>query len=103
MSESIAVGANVGAPVTAYDPDPEDVVTYELVDNDTVADNDLAEWQLILSSFNVDRASGQLTVAQKLDADLQRDTDGDGDMDDDDRAVGEYEVVVRATDPSGVA
>ena len=75
VSESVAVGDNVGAPVTAADPDPEDTVTYFLEGGDDAA------------FFNVDRKTGQLTVAQKLDADAAD--------------AGEYVVVVRASDPYG--
>ena len=99
VSESIAVGANVGDPVAAHDPDPEDIVTYELDDDIDSTNTPGGDVEF----FNVDRASGQLTVAKELDADQQRDTDGDGTIDSDDGAAGEYVVVVRATDPSGVA
>ena len=89
VSESVAVGDNVGAPVIATDPDPEDTVTYSL---DVGGD---------AAFFNVDRKTGQLTVAQALDADAQRDTNDDSDIDSGDRDAGEYEVIVRATDPYG--
>ena len=87
VSESIAVDANVGAPVAAHDPDPEDKVTYELVAAASPNEADI-------ESFNVDRASGQITVAQELDADAARAANTE---------AGEYVVVVMATDPSGVA
>ena len=77
------MGDPVGAAVTATDPDG-DTVTYEL-DND--ADRTTAPGDDALF-FNVDQATGQITVADELDADA-----GDG----------EYEIIVRATDPSGVA
>ena len=86
VSESVAVGADVGDAVEAIDPDPEDIVTYALVEAPGANAGDIA-------SFNVDRKSGQLTVAEELDADAAR---GEG------TTAGEYVVVVSATDPSGV-
>ena len=96
MPESTAVGANVGLPVTATDPDPEDIVSYELIAAP-------AANSLDVGFFEIDKESAQITVAQGLDADEQRDTNGDGSINATDGAAGEYMVIVRATDPSGLA
>ena len=86
VPESTAVGDPVGDPVTAADPD-DDTLTYEL-DNDVDSD---------LQFFDIDMETGQIEVAQELDFDAV----GQG------RATaavaGTYTVVVRATDPSGLA
>ncbi len=87
VSESLAVDANVGAAVTADDPDPEDILTYEL---DAAGDPNESD----IGFFAIDRASGQITVAQQLDADAAREEN---------TTAGVYVVIVSATDPSGVA
>ena len=81
--ESVAVDANVGPAVTANDRS-EDVLTYELIAADNANDVDY---------FNIDKATGQITVAQALDADADR---GEG------TTAGKYVVIVRATDPSAL-
>ena len=93
VSESLAVDAEVGDPVEAVDPDPEDIVTYEL-DDDFDSTSDPAATSDV-HFFNIDPETGQLTVARKLDADSAGDRTG--------ATAGEYEVIVRGTDPSGVA
>ena len=86
VPESTAVGANVGLPITATDTD-NDIVTYELIE--VASPNDADD-----EFFNIDKASGQITVAQKLDYDaVGARTDG--------ATAGTYMVIVRATDPSG--
>ena len=80
----------MGSPVTATDTD-NDIVTYELVADGSPNDGDV-------EFFDIDMASGQITVAQELDYDSHQDR---GDVDDRPDA-GEYKVVVRATDPSGL-
>ena len=75
LPEDTAVGANVGAPVRATDANSSDILTYVL--SGTHED-----------SFAIDQASGQITVADRLDFEAG----GDGD--------GEYTVTVTAYDPS---
>ena len=90
--ESVAVGADVGAAVAANDRS-EDILTYELIAAGAPNANDV-------DYFNIDRATGQLTVAKKLDADKFGDRDGNGT--DDTGTAGDYVVIVRATDPSAL-
>ena len=90
--ESTAVGDPVGAPVTATDTD-NDTLTYELIaspDAPNAAD---------VEFFDIGQASGQIMVAQGLDYD----TDQDRGPTNDRATAGEYNVIVRATDPSGLA
>ena len=77
VGENAPVGTNVGAPVTATDPQT-DTLTYFLVDSD-VETSDAA-------SFTISQASGQL----RTNAVLDRET----------KAL--YTVTVKATDPSGL-
>ncbi len=84
VSESLAVEGDVGLPVTATDPD-DDTLTYELIE--APAPN-----ALDVGSFEIDRATGQIIVAEELDADAIREAN---------TTAGEYVVIVRATDPSG--
>ena len=92
VPESTAVGDPVGGPVTATDTD-NDILTYELIaspDDPNAGD---------VEFFDIDQASGQITVAQGLDYD----TDQDRGPINDRATASEYKVVVRATDPSGEA
>ena len=89
VPESTAVGDPVGAPVAAIDPD-DDTLTYELIE--VAAPNDGDD-----EFFDIDMATGQITVAQNLDYDSDQDRGADGARPD----KGEYKVTVRATDPSG--
>ena len=89
VPESTAVGANVGDPVTATDTN-NDTLTYELVK--VAAPNDGDD-----EFFDIDMATGQITVAQNLDYDSDQSRGTSGNRPDD----GEYMVTVRATDPSG--
>ena len=89
VPESTAVGDPVGDPVTATDTD-NDTLTYELVA--VAAPNDGDD-----DFFDIDMATGQITVAQDLDYDSDQDRGTPGNRPDD----GEYKVTVRATDPSG--
>ena len=84
--ESTAVGDPVGDPVTATDTD-NDIVTYEL----TAATGNNAR---DVEFFDIAKATGQITVAQKLDYDAVGDRTATA-------TAGEYKVIVRATDPSG--
>ena len=88
VAESTAVGDPVGDPVTAADPD-DDTLTYELIASPEPNDRDV-------EFFNIDQASGQITVAQDLDYDAVGDRTTTA-------KAGEYKVIVRATDPSGLA
>ena len=91
VPESTVVGDPVGAPVAAIDPD-DDTLTYELIE--VAAPNDGDE-----EFFDIDMATGQITVAQSLDYDSDQGRGVDAARPDD----GEYKVTVRATDPSGLA
>ena len=71
IAEDAAVGANIGEPVVATDPD-EDTLTYRLGGDDA-------------ASFAIDPATGQLTTATALNHE----------------AKASYSVTVTATDPSG--
>ena len=88
VPESTAVGDPVGDPVTATDTD-NDTVTYELIASASPNDGDD-------EFFDIDQASGQITVAQELDYDAVGDRTAAA-------MAGEYKVIVRATDPSGEA
>ena len=94
VPESTAVGANVGLPVTATDQD-NDIITYEL-DDDADSTNPLAAAS-DLQFFDIDMETGQIEVAQELDYDAVGEGRATG------AEAGEYTVVVRATDPSGLA
>ena len=100
VPESTAVGDPVGDPVTATDTDSDsgqikDTLTYEL-DDDADSNNTLVAAS-DLQFFDIDMETGQIAVAQELDYDAV----GQG------RAIGAvagtYTVIVRATDPSGLA
>ena len=91
VPESTAVGDPVGDPVTATDTD-NDTLTYELIA--IVSPNDGDD-----EFFDIDMATGQITVAQNLDYDSDQDRGTSGNRPDD----GEYKVIVKATDPSGEA
>ena len=88
VPESTAVGDPVGDPVAATDSD-NDTLTYELIAVASPNDGDD-------EFFDIDRESGQITVAQDLDYDAAEGrTTG--------ATPGTYMVIVRATDPSGLA
>ena len=91
MPESTTVGDPVGSPVVATDPD-NDTLTYELIE--VVAPNDGDD-----EFFDIDMATGQITVAQELDYDSDQDRGAANNRPGD----GEYKVTVRATDPSASA
>ena len=94
VPESTAVGDPVGDPVTATDTD-NDTLTYELDDD---ADSTTA---LVAASdlqfFDIDMETGQIEVAKELDYDAVGEGRARG------AVAGMYTVVVRATDPSGLA
>ena len=75
VAEASTSGSDVGAPVTALDPD-DNTLAYSLRGTDR-------------SSFDIDRGTGQITIANGTNLDYEtKDT---------------YTVIVRARDPSGVA
>ena len=94
VPESTAVGAHVGAPVEAIDPD-DDTLTYEL-DNDADSTNALLP-DSDLQFFDINRETGQIEVAKELDFDAIGVGRAEG------AVAGTYTVTVRATDPSGLA
>ena len=94
VPESTAVGDPVGDPVTATDTN-NDTLTYEL-DNDALSTNQLAA-DSDLQFFDIDMETGQIEVAQELDFDAVGAGRATG------AVAGTYTVVVRATDPSGLA
>ena len=84
VPESTAVGDPVGGPVTATDTD-NDTLTYELV---AATGNNALD----VGFFDINKAAGQITVAQELDYDAAEGrTTG--------ATAGTYMVIVRATDP----
>ena len=88
VPESTAVGDPVGDPVVATDTD-NDTLTYELIEFDSPNDGDD-------EFFDIDPESGQITVAQDLDYDAAEGRTAGA-------TAGTYMVIVRATDPSGLA
>ena len=94
VPESTAVGDPVGGPVTATDTD-NDTLTYEL-DDDTTSGNTPATGS-DLQFFDIDMETGQIAVAQGLDFDAVGAGRATG------AVAGTYTVIVRATDPSGLA
>ena len=107
VREDIAVGANVGDAVDVDQNEDGDTLTYQL-DNDRDADTALdeaagdnlagnADGSNVgdVAYFSIDKATGQVKVAKKLDWDNNPEHPVDPD--------GKYEFWVRATDPSGEA
>ena len=95
VPESTAMGDPVGDPVAAIDPD-DDTLTYELAEVADLNDPNGGDDEF----FDIDMATGQITVAQNLDYDTLQGRVPIGER----RATaGEYKVIVRATDPSGSA
>ena len=88
--ESASKGTNVGRPVIVNRNEDQDILTYEL-DNNNVDDDSLATTGDV-TLFYINKETGQIKVNGKLDWDNNPDrTNPDG----------KYEVWVRATDPSG--
>ena len=96
VSETAAVGAVVGSPVTAIEGDTADQgkLIYGLIPDTTNTDD--------AGYFSIDQTTGQIRVAARLDADT---TQGrpPATGNDDDAEAGEYIVVVTVSDPSGAA
>ena len=98
VSEDVAVGSNVGAPVLAKDPNtvnPQDHLTYDLMPftgNNPADPNGAGDFASDVDFFDIDPETGQITVAKKLDFDANP-TEASAD--------GKYTIIVRATDPSG--
>ena len=87
VSESLAVGDPVGNAFVATDAD-DTVLTYSLTAAAANANANDVDY------FDIDQAMGQITVAQKLDADaLESDRTG--------ATAGEYVVVATVVDPTG--
>ena len=78
VAENTEAGKTVGSPVTATDEDG-DTLTYTLTDGDGGTDGDSA-------AFTIDWATGQIMTKDDLDHETG----------------GTYDVVVRATDPTGM-
>ena len=93
IAETAMVGDAVGAAITAIEPDDEDTLSYE-IDNDATTGITIPE-DHDANFFSIDKDSGQIRVAKRLDADEV----GEG------RTTmaekGKYVFYVRATDPSG--
>ena len=86
LPEDTSVGSNVGSPAEATDPNPVDILTYELDDNAIAGD--AVEPTSDVPYFKIDKMTAQITVAKKLDFEGKP-------------PAGAYSVIVRATDPSG--
>ena len=95
VAETAAVDTAVGVPVDVDQNEDNDVLTYTL-DNNGMADDQLPTGTNLaespLSYFKIDKRTGQISVAKKLDYDERPDRTN---------PTGEYTVWVRATDPSG--
>ena len=93
IAETAMVGDAVDAAITAIEPDDEDTLSYE-IDNDATTGITIPE-DHDANFFSIDKDSGQIRVAKRLDADEI----GEG------RTTmaekGKYVFYVRATDPSG--
>ena len=88
--EDTDLGTSVGSPVIATDPQKSDTLTYELDNDDNIANVTPADSDVTF--FAIDKETGQITVAKALDYD-QNPNSANPD--------GGYEFIVRATDPSG--
>ena len=81
LPEDTPVGSNVGSPAEATDPNPGDILTYELAPAPAPNEGDFG-------SFKIDKMTAQITLAKNLD--FERTS-----------PAGAYSVIVRTTDPSG--
>ena len=107
IPEDTAVGDPVGAPVTVIRNEDDDVLTYSLVmtrddegQNIFKEPNNPAVVEDDLPFFAIDKRTGQITVEKRVSAEM---TDGRNydDATDPAHKVGQYVLVVRATDPAG--
>ena len=93
IPENAMVGATVGAMITAVEPDNDDILTYE-IDNDATTGIDIPA-DHDANFFSIDKDTGQIRVAKRLDADAVGEGRTTG------AEAGTYVFFVRATDPSG--
>ena len=96
VAENIAGGSDIGRPVMVNVNEDNDTLTYQLQPSTEVAAGDpgtdaVTAAEAVRDLFDIDKSTGQISLKQN--AKLSYETDGE--------AAGEYEVVVRATDPSG--
>ena len=90
VPESASKGTHVGRPVVVNRNEDNDILTYQLDDNNDAEDGLGTTGDV--GRFSINRATGQITVNGELDWDDNPDrTNPDG----------KYEIWVRATDPSG--
>ena len=97
IPEDTAVGMAVGDPVDVDRNEDGDVLTYEIVSEDTGDDGNTSVVDGDLPFFKIDKATGQVSVAKKLSAEETDDRTYGADG----ATAGKYQIVVRATDPSG--
>ena len=98
VAETAEVGEDVPGPVvaTVVAPSSTDILTYglrafEATDEGSTGVTAPTDADADVAAFDIDKATGQITVAQKLDFESR------GDPDD-----GKYVVVATVTDPSGL-
>ena len=91
IPESTAMEMNVGAAVEAEDPN-DDMLSYMLMAAAEPNDDDI-------TFFNIDRATGQISLKKMLDYEAEDDRDYTDPTPN--ATAGEYKVIVVATDPSG--
>ena len=93
VSESLAVGDPVGDAFVATDAD-DTVLTYSLTAAGATGEPNVND----VNYFDIDQATGQITVAQKLDADA---VESDRTDETHGATAGEYVVVGTVVDPAG--
>jgi hypothetical protein len=89
IDEDTAKGQPVGRPVAVDIKEDNDTLTYELVMSNTGNEGNPEVDTDDVEKFTIDKATGQIMVASPLSYEVGGE------------AVGEYTLVVRATDPSG--
>ena len=105
IAESEGKDSLVVDPVTAIDPNDEDILTYDL-DNDMDATNVVAMTEIDggntydtdVSFFSIDDETAQISLRKQLSFEASDGRDYEGDNAD---TAGTYKFYVRATDPSG--
>ena len=98
VPENTAVDMPVGDPVDVDRNEDGDVLTYEIVTETTGTDGNTSVVADDHPFFSIDKATGQVSVAKKLSAE---ETDERNYTGPDAATAGAYQIVVRATDPSG--